>query len=41
MTIELSDGTPSQVENDLDYWINTVTRFSPWSATIVKVQDFR
>jgi|WetSurMetagenome_2_1015567.scaffolds.fasta_scaffold88289_1 hypothetical protein len=41
MTIELSDGTPSQVENDLDYWINTVTRFSPWSAKIVKIQDFR
>ena len=41
MTAEVSDGTPSQVENNLDYWINTVKRFSPWSAEIVKVEDFR
>ena len=41
MTIELSDGTPSQVEKDLDYWLGTVKRFSPWSAKLVKIEDFR
>ena len=33
--IELCDGRPSQVEENLDYWINTVQRFCPWSAQIV------
>lgn len=41
MTIELCDGTPSQVEANLDYWVNTVQRFCPWSANIVNIQDFR
>ena len=41
VTIELCDGTPSQVEANLDYWVNTVQRFCPWSAKIAKVQDFR
>lgn len=41
MTIELSDGLPSQVEADLDYWANTVGRFSPWAAEIVQIEDYR
>ena len=41
VTIELCDGTPSQVEANLDYWVDTVQRFCPWSAKIVKVEDFR
>jgi len=40
-TIELCDGTPSQVEADLDYWLQTVQRFCPWSASIMKIEDFR
>jgi hypothetical protein len=40
-TIELCDGLPSHVENDLDYWANTVGRFCPWSAQLVSVQDYR
>ena len=40
-TIELYDGIPSHVENDLDYWLNTVKRFTPWQADIIKVQDYR
>jgi len=40
-TIELCDGTPSQVEANLDYWVQTVQRFCPWSARIVKIEDFR
>jgi len=41
VTIELCDGTPSQVEVNLDYWVNTVQRFCPWSTKIVKIEDFR
>lgn len=41
ITIELCDGTPSQVEANLDYWVETVQRFCPWSAKIVKIEDFR
>lgn len=31
-TIELCDGKPSFVEADLNYWLNTVGRFCPWSS---------
>jgi hypothetical protein len=41
VTIELCDGTPSQVEDNLDYWLETVERFCPWSAEIVEIQDLR
>jgi hypothetical protein len=41
MTIELCDGLPSHVEGDLDYWVDTVQRFCPWSAELVEIQDFR
>jgi hypothetical protein len=41
MTIELCDGLPSHVENDLDYWVDTVGRFCPWQATLVNITDYR
>ena len=41
VTIELCDGTPSQVEGNLDYWLNTVKRFCPWSARITGIEDLR
>jgi hypothetical protein len=34
--IELCDGTPSMVEANLDYWIDTVGSFCPWGARIVR-----
>lgn len=40
-TIEVCSGLPSHVEDNLDYWVNTVGRFCPWSAEIVKIQDLR
>jgi hypothetical protein len=40
-TIEACSGLPSYVEDDLDYWVNTLGRFCPWSAEIVDIQDFR
>ncbi|HUV52646.1 MAG TPA: hypothetical protein VMW64_06185 [Dehalococcoidia bacterium] len=41
VTIELCDGTPSQVEANLDYWVETVKRFCPWNARIIKIEDYR
>jgi hypothetical protein len=35
--IELSDGSPSGIESNLDYWINTVKYFGPWGGKIVGV----
>jgi len=34
-SIELCDGRPSQVESELDYWVDTVKYYCPWSARIV------
>ena len=41
VTIELCDGKPSQVEAQLDYWVDVVQRFCPWSARILKIEDYR
>ena len=41
LTIELCDGLPSHVEADVDYWVDTVERFCPWSAKIAEIRDFR
>ena len=38
LTIEACSGKPSDVEADLDYWINTVGRFCPWSAELILVE---
>lgn len=35
-SIEVCDGNPELVEADLDYWINTVGRFCPWSSIVVE-----
>ena len=39
MAIEVCDGRPSMVEEDLDYWLDTVERFCPWGATVVARLD--
>jgi len=41
MTIELYDGLPSFVESELEYWLEIVHRYAPWSATIKSIEDFR
>ena len=41
VTVELCDGRPSDVENNLDYWVDTVFRFCPWSAQLVDLKDYR
>lgn len=35
-TIELCDGCPERIEDDLDYWIEDVGRFCPWTTRVVK-----
>jgi hypothetical protein len=34
MAIELCDGTPVLLEEDLTYWLNTVKSFCPWSGYV-------
>lgn len=41
VTTEVCDGRPSAVEEDLDYWIETVGRYCPWGAELVKLEDHR
>jgi len=41
ITVELCDGTPSLVEEELDYFVETVGRYCPWSAQLVAVEDYR
>lgn len=36
LAIEVCDGRPSMVEDDLEYWLDTVERFCPWGATVVE-----
>lgn len=39
VAIEVCDGRPSMVEEDLTYWLDTVERFCPWGATVVARLD--
>jgi hypothetical protein len=34
ISIELCDGTPQAVENDLDYWVDNVGAFCPWGSYV-------
>jgi len=37
MSIEVCDGTPSYVEQNLDYWLNTVHSYCPWASKVVAI----
>jgi len=37
VSIELCDGTPSFVEENLDYWLDTVHTYCPWSSKVVSI----
>lgn len=37
LAIELCDGCPSFVEADVDYWINNVGQFCPWSGNVTGI----
>jgi hypothetical protein len=34
-TIELCDGRPSDVEANVDYWVDTVKQYCPWGGRFV------
>jgi hypothetical protein len=35
-SIELCDGRPGMVEDDLGYWLESVGQFCPWGARVVR-----
>ncbi len=39
--IEVCDGTPSFVESHIDYFVDVVRTYCPWSAKLVALQDYR
>ncbi|KPK15203.1 MAG: hypothetical protein AMJ62_10110 [Myxococcales bacterium SG8_38] len=34
VAIEVCDGRPSMVEDNLEYWLGTVKQFCPWQASV-------
>ena len=34
ISVEVCDGRPSFVEEDLDYWVDTVGRYCPWGSRV-------
>ena len=40
-TIEVCDGLPSFVEENLAEWLASVGQYCPWSARLVRLDDFR
>ncbi len=41
ITVEVCDGRPTYVEENVDEFVDTIGRYCPWSARLVEVQDFR
>ena len=40
LTIEVCDGSPSDIDKDLDYWVDTVKQYCPWGVSVSrKIQD--
>lgn len=40
VSMELCDGTPEEVENDLPKWVDNVKRFCPWNSYVLEeIQD--
>jgi hypothetical protein len=39
LAIELCDGRPSCIENNLAYWILNVKRYCPWTTRVIKIND--
>lgn len=35
ISVEVCDGTPRMVEDDLDYWVDKVGTFCPWASYVV------
>ncbi len=41
VAIELCDGLPSYVEENVGEFVERVSRYCPWNAKLVKLQDFK
>jgi hypothetical protein len=41
VAIELCDGTPRFVEQNLAEYVDRITRYCPWGARLVAVTDYR
>lgn len=41
VTIEVCDGAPSFVEEEVDYFVDEVGRYCPWNAELVSLEDHR
>jgi hypothetical protein len=39
--IELCGGTPRFVEENLNYYVDDVERYRPWSARLLRFDDYR
>jgi hypothetical protein len=39
ISIELCDGRPSLIEEDLEYWLDTVGNYCPWSSKVVSITN--
>ena len=39
VSVEVCDGRPSFVTDDLDYWVDDVGRFCPWSSRVDREVD--
>jgi hypothetical protein len=39
VAIEVCDGTPSMIEDDLEYWLETVGTYCPWGAEVISMDD--
>ena len=41
VAIEVCDGTPSFVDDNVDYFADVVVRYCPWLARLVRLDDYR
>jgi hypothetical protein len=41
LTIEVCDGCPWFVEEELDYWVESMESYCPWDARVEAVDDRR
>lgn len=41
LTMELCDGALWFVEEEVDYFVETVERFCPWEARLISLEDYR
>ena len=38
LAIEVCDGRPSDIDQDINYWVDTVKQYCPWGAKVIARQ---